>query len=173
MDDGPEIRAAAGAKAGSELLFDAVLQPHRSLPPLGFLVLMVAIAGISFSAGIAFLMQGAWPVFGFFGLDVTLIYLAFKFNYRSGRMIETLQLSSDELRVSRILPSGRVRCWTFEPNWMRVLMDSPPQHHSQLVLTTHGRRLTVGAFLTPGERLEVADALREALADWRRSDAEA
>lgn len=133
---------------------------------------MMAIAGISFSAGIVFLMQGAWPVFGFFGLDVLAIYLAFHFNYRDGRMFETVQLGAKELLVRRVLPSGRVRSWTFQPNWMRVMMDNPPEHHSQLVLTTHGRRLVIGAFLTPEERLQVADALRAALAAWREPESE-
>ena len=30
-----------------------------------------------------FLLLGAWPVFGFFGLDVLLLYLAFRANYRA------------------------------------------------------------------------------------------
>ena len=64
-------------------LFSAIVTPHRSLGSLGFLILMVAVGGISFAAGIAFLMMGAWPVFGFFGLDVFLVYLAFRANYRA------------------------------------------------------------------------------------------
>ena len=39
------------------------------------------------------LLAGAWPVIGFFGLDVALIYLAFKLNYRSGRLYETIELT--------------------------------------------------------------------------------
>ena len=52
---------------------------------------------------------------------------------------------------------------------MRVLMDNPPEHHSQLVLTNREKRLTVGAFLIPEERLEVAEALKAALSVWRES----
>ena len=151
---------------GAPLAFSAVLHPHRSLSPVGFFILMVFIVGVSFSAGLAFLAQGAWPIFGFFGLDVLLIYLAFKLNYRDGRIFETIQLGAKELLVRRVFPSGRIRVWTFEPAWMRVLMDNPPEHHSQLVLTNREKRLTVGAFLSPEERLEVADALKAALALW-------
>ena len=35
------------------------------------------IGAVSFVAGIAFAMIGAWPVLGFFGLDVALIWYAF------------------------------------------------------------------------------------------------
>jgi uncharacterized membrane protein len=42
-------------------------------------------------------------------------------------------------------------------------MDDPPEHHSQLVLSSHGRSLTVGSFLSPSERFDLAEALRRAL----------
>src|SRR3546814_13652527 len=50
-------------------LFDAILTPHRSLSPTGFLVLMSLVALVGFGIGIAFLTIGAWPVFGFCGLE--------------------------------------------------------------------------------------------------------
>jgi len=146
------------------LLFDAVLYPHRSLGPAGFWLLMGFVSAVSFAAGTAFYLAGAWPVVGFLGLDIVLIYLAFRANYRAARVRETLELRSSELRVRRLGGRGEVlREWTFQPYWLRVEIDEPPQHHSQLALCSHGRRLVVGAFLTPGERLEVAQALRRAL----------
>jgi uncharacterized membrane protein len=151
----------------NDLLVDAVLRPHRSLSKLGFLIFMAALATISFAAGILFLLQGAWPVFGFFGIEVGLVYIAFKLNYRSGRLTETVQLDAKELLVRRVDPAGRAASWTFQPNWLRVSIDNPPEHESQLVLTSHGRSLTIGSFLTPEERLEVAQGLRAALARWR------
>lgn len=155
------------------LLFDAVLRPHRSLSKLGFVIFMTVLATFSFAAGIVFLLQGAWPVFGFLGLEVVLVYVAFKMNYRDGRVVETVQLRHEELLVRRIDPKGRVASWTFQPNWLRVQMDNPPEHESQLTLTTHGRSLIIGAFLTPEERLEVAQELRAALVKWRRPEATA
>ena len=149
------------------LRFDAVLQPHRSLGRTGFLILMTALCAISFAAGMAFLLIGAWPVFGFFGLDMIAVYVAFWLSYRSGRLVETLQLGENELVVTRISPSGHSRQWRFAPNWLQVRIASPPHHHSQLTLSSHGRHLAVGSFLTPEERLEVATALRDALAKWR------
>ena len=65
--------------------FRVVLTPHRSLGPKGFLALMLAFGAISFATGIVFYIAGAWPVVGFLGLDVLLVYVAFRLNYRSGR----------------------------------------------------------------------------------------
>lgn len=157
-------------KPDGELLFDAILRPHRSLSAFGFLLLMGVICTVSFVAGMVFLLQGAWPVMGFFGLEVVLIYGAFKLNYRSGRVLESLQLGREELLVRRIDPKGRVSSWTFQPNWLRVKMDDPPEHKSQLVLASHGRNLVIGAFLTPEERLDLAKALRSALSRWREPE---
>lgn len=163
-----EIEAAVEAvDAAPEYLFDAVLQPNTSLSPRGFLLLMVAIGAVSFVAGMAFMLMGAWPVLGFFGLDVALIYLAFKANYRWARMYETVRLTEDKLVVERISPSGKVQRWKFQPYWLKVDFDLPVSHESQLVLSSHGKRLRIGAFLSPDERHEVADALRAALAKLR------
>lgn len=68
------------------LYFDAVLRPHRSLGPTGFFILMSAVCVVSFGYGIVFIMIGAWPIFGFLGLDALLIYFAFRMSYRSGRL---------------------------------------------------------------------------------------
>ncbi len=96
-------------------LFDAVLEPHRSLSRSGFLTLMAAVVVVSFAAGIAFTFMGAWPVFGFFGLDAVLIFIAFKINYRSARIYETIRLTEENLTVVRINASGRVQRWSFQP----------------------------------------------------------
>ena len=66
-------------------IFSAVITPHRSLGRVGFLVLMALFGGVSFVAGMVFLLIGAWPVFGFLGLDVLLVYWAFRLNYRAPR----------------------------------------------------------------------------------------
>jgi uncharacterized membrane protein len=170
MSDSPD-RASSGP--AHPLYFDAVLTPHRSLSPEGFWILMALISGVSFLAGAFFVLHGAWPVTGFFGLDVLLLYVAFKANYRSARLCETVKLTVDALVVERVSLSGRRSRWTFQPYWLRIEIDDPPEHGSQLMLTSHGRSLIIGSFLSPEERLEVAHALRAALHRWRDTGCEA
>ncbi len=88
--------------------FSAVLTPHRSLGPKGFMVLMAAVCLVSFGTGLFFYLLGAWPVIGFMGLDVALIYAAFKLNFRALRLYETVDLTQDALTVTRVAPSGQV-----------------------------------------------------------------
>ena len=147
--------------------FRAVLSPHRSLGPTGFIVLMFAIGAVSFVTGVVFLMMGAWPVFGFFGLDVLLVYLAFRLNYRSGRRYETIELTRDRLTLTRVHPSGRSESIAFNPYWVQVRLWQTASGRSDLRLASHGHEVPVGRFLTEDERADFAEALTAALAAAR------
>ena len=105
--------------------FSAVLTPHRSLGPKGFMVLMAAVCAVSFGTGLLFYMIGAWPVMGFMGLDVALIYIAFKLNFRALRLYETVDLTQKALTVTRVDPSGKAQSWDFNPYWVQALASSP------------------------------------------------
>ncbi len=158
----------AGSLSGADpVLFDAVLTPHRSLPPAGFRLLIAALVLIGLAAGIAFLLLGAWPVLGFFGLDIALLAWCFHVNYRQGRQRERLRLTPDALTLERMSPAGAVEQVRLPPWWLRVEIDQSGERPGPLTLATHGRRETVGAFLAPWERVEVAEALRQALAPLR------
>jgi uncharacterized membrane protein len=145
------------------ILFDAVLHPHRSLSPRGFGILMGCVGALTFGLGLGFWAIGAWPVFGLLGLDLVLLWVAFRISYRSARLYERVRLTPAELTVQRVEPDGKARAWRFQPYWLRVTMDDPPEHDSQVMLSSHGRRLVVGSFLSPEERLDFAKALGAAL----------
>lgn len=151
--------------------FRAVLYPHRSLGPRGFLILMVAIGAVSFITGMVFLIMGAWPVFGFFGVDVALIYIAFRLNYRSGRIYETVELTREALTVTRVHPSGRQESFDFNPYWVRVHLAEGPQGRTDLRLALHGDEFVFGRFLTDDERRNFSHALSGALARTRAAQA--
>jgi len=147
--------------------FRAVLRPYRSLGPAGFVVLMVALAGISFVAGVVFYVAGAWPVTSFFGLDVLLVYLAFKLNYRAARLYETVELTPARLVWTRVHPSGRREQFDCNPYWTRVNLREWPDGRTDLRLSAQGRELVFGRFLTDDERRDLASALKVALLEAR------
>jgi uncharacterized membrane protein len=144
--------------------FSAVLTPHRSLGPRGFLILMSFVTAISFAAGVAFALMGAWPVLGFFGLDVLAVWWAFRANYRAARVCETVDLGDEALVVRRYDKAGGVREWSFQSYWLRVEIEENEDMVGPLHLVSHGRRLAVGDFLSGAERRDFARALRQALA---------
>jgi len=149
--------------------FDAVLMPHRSLGPRGFMIFMGAVCAVSFVAGVFFTTLGAWPVMGFFGLDALLIYGAFKLNYRAGRQHERVMLDGGELVVSETLASGRVRTARLDAYWVRVALVPLSQERIRLVLRTQGVDYPIGRFLNDDEKRSFADALDDALTTFRTS----
>ncbi len=135
------------------------------------MVLMVAVCAISFSTGLFFYLLGAWPVIGFMGLDVALIYLAFKLNFRALRLYETVDLTEDALTVRRVAPSGKEQSWRFNPYWVRLSLQPRAGRSSELSLASHGKRLVFASFLSDAEREDFAAALRSALASARSASA--
>ena len=144
-------------------LFRAILHPHRSLGPKGFLILMIGIGAVSFVTGLVFLLLGAWPVSGFFGLDVLLVYIAFKLNYRAARAYELVELTPHALKLTQISASGKSKSFEFNPYWVRVLFTERPDGGNNLKLVSHGRELEFGRLLNDDERRDFAEALSSAL----------
>ena len=103
--------------------FDLVLRPNMSLSRRGFFWLMVFFTAISVIVGGYFWSLGAWPVFGFFGLDVALLYGAFRLNYRYGKRYETLSMAEEKLVFSQVTALGTARQWEFDPYWVRVTLE--------------------------------------------------
>jgi uncharacterized membrane protein len=150
-------------------LFSAIVTPHRSLSSTGFLIVMAAIGGISFAAGMVFLMLGAWPVFGFFGLDVLLIYWAFRANYRAAAAYEEVTVTPSELRVRKVTQRGQVSEWTLNPLWVRLDRETHEEFGIEhLFLVSRGRRLPVASFLGPQEKESFAAALGSAIGEAKR-----
>jgi len=149
------------------LHYETVLRPHRSLPPHGFLVLMLVVSGVSFLTGVAFVRMGAWPVTAFFVLDALLLYGAFRLSYRSGRMRETIRLAGDDLTVERVSARGEVRSWRFQAFWLRLRLVEEGTGRNRLLLRSHGRELAVGGFLGAEERRALAAEIDDALARYR------
>src|SRR5271156_974548 len=99
-------------------IFSALLTPHRSLNRTGFLLVMAFLSVVSFATGVAFLIMGAWPVFGFLGLDVLAIYIAFRINFRRALASEEITVTPSELRVRRISHRGHRVEWVLNPLWV-------------------------------------------------------
>jgi uncharacterized membrane protein len=142
------------------LLFSAILRPNRSATLHAINVLIVVVAIVFFATGLGFAYLGAWPVTGFIGLDVVLLYVALRINHRAGNTFETVTLSPTELAINRVDHWGRRQSFSFQPYWVQVIVDD---EQKRVELRSHGRSVAIAAFLTPEERVEFAEALRQAL----------
>src|SRR5262252_2931993 len=160
---------SAELPGGEPALFSAVVTPHRSLSRAGFLIVMAMVGGISFVAGTAFLLLGAWPVFGFFGLDVLLVYWAFRANYRAATAFEEVTVTASELRVRKVSHRGKASEWSFNPLWVRLDRESHDEFGiERLFLVSRGRRLPIASLLGPQEKESFAAALGAAIGEAKR-----
>ncbi len=151
------------------VLFSALLTPHRSLNRTGFVLVMTFLSVTSFATGIAFLIMGAWPVFGFLGLDVLAIYIAFKINFGRARAREEITVTPSELRVRRVSHRGHVVEWVLNPLWVRLDEVIHEEFGTERIyLISRGRRVSVGSFLGAEEKASFAKALRAGLIAAKR-----
>ena len=90
-------------------LFDAVLEPHRSLSQSGILTMMAAIIVISFPACIKFAFMRARPMLGFFIHDTALNCGAFKVNYCSAQENDSICLVPDRGKLTVVHVNAKDR----------------------------------------------------------------
>jgi uncharacterized membrane protein len=155
--------------ASEPTIFSAVITPNRSLDRVGFIVLMSLVGFVSFVAGIVFFIAGAWPVVGFFGLDVALLYWAFKLNYAHAAAYEEVTVTAAALKLRKVSHRGEVREWTLNPLWTKLDRETHADFGLlRLFLVSRGKRLAVANFLGPQEREGFAEALAAALSEAKR-----
>ena len=143
--------------------FSKELRPRRSSSPqtAGWLVIVSIVLVVLI--GLIFVYIGAWPVFGFLGLElITLNALVF-YHYQQGFIVEHIVITENNLSVVRTASSGQKHTWTAKRHWLQVNLQAKDSKSSQLELRSHGRAIFIGSFLTPSERLNLATWLRDAL----------
>ena len=138
------------------VLFSTTLQPHRSLSPEGFKWLIRGVIAANLVIGLPMYILGAWPVMGFMGLDVWLLWYLFQRSYFDARRSETLTMTDRELVVERRSPDGEREEHRLDAYWLRI------ESGERLVLVSRGNRVVVGRFLSPDQRAALADALHAA-----------
>lgn len=148
--------------------FSAVLTPYRSLGSNGFVILMTIFGILSFVAGFIFWRFGAWPIVGFFGLDVALMWFAFRLNYRSARIFEEVVVSRHEITIRKVGPGKRYQEFRFNPVWVRLTVDRlEDEGVVKISLSGRGGTIDLGNFLNPDDRTSFAGAIASALATAR------
>ncbi len=150
-------------------IFEALLTPYRSLGRTGFHILMGTLIACWVFAGVLFLSIGAWPIFGFFGLDVLLVFLAFRWNYHAARAREEIRVSRAALDIRKYAASGRMTAHRFNPFWTRFRIARMPEIGiTAMHVESRADTVSVGGFLPPDDRERFADAFGRALAEARR-----
>ncbi len=153
--------------AGSVYL-DAVLHPPRSLSDRGFKRLMLLVGGISFVASVGFMLNGAWPVMGFFGLEVGALWLVFRMCFRAQTARTYVRVTAEAVDVRKVDAKGRERRARLPATFARVELDPDARGARSLRLAVSDRAYPIGEHLTAEERESLALALKDAIGRARR-----
>ncbi len=142
---------------------DITVLPYRSLSKKGFRNLMFIVSFVFFAVGVFFWYIGAWPVFGFLGLDVLLLYYAFKMNYKSGEIFETVKVLSQKLCITRNFPSGKMQTWNLDSYWTKVEILNPARHQHNLIVKSKDKVVLLGSFLNYNDKKKLLSQIESAL----------
>ncbi len=153
--------------------FDRELRPNPVLGPGGVRAIFIIAIGVSLIVSAGFFAAGAWPIFGFFGLDVFGLYLAFRIVKRRAERREWLRLDREALTLHR--QAHAQGDWQevvrLEPTWARVECRPIPTIGgpggevtvAHLLLWSHGHATECGTFLPVPEKQQIAAELTDAL----------
>jgi uncharacterized membrane protein len=154
--------------AAGPVYMNATLTPSRSLSARGLTIVLWGMAGASLVSGLVFASLGAWPILGFFGLDVLLLWFALHVARRDGaRVRERVVVTAERIEVGRRGTKGPERWWSVSPHFARVEVVRPDEWRADVALAAGPDRLALAHCLSPAERLDFADALRGAIAQAR------
>jgi len=147
-------------------VWQATLTPHRSLTKQGFVVVMGLVLAVNLVVAGMFVALGAWPIAGFAGLDVLLVWWAFRANFADARQLERISVTEHELVVDRLRENRPPEQQRFVRRWVRVELEEDRDRDliGRLLLVSGPTRVTVGDFLAPEERKTLASALKSAIA---------
>ena len=150
-------------------VFSAVLHPHRSLSIRGVRLVVLLVAAAGPVASIPFVVMGFWPVAGFYGLDVALLWFAMSASLRDARAYEEVVVSPLELFLRKVPVKGLAREWRFNPLWTRLhKVEHQEFGVERLILVSRGESVPVAHFLGPDEKARFGERLSAALAEARR-----
>jgi uncharacterized membrane protein len=149
--------------APGDLLFEAVIVPHRSLSPRGLAILLGAITTLCGLTGLRFWLIGAWPVIGFSVVEIGLAMWLIQLNARRARASELVLLCENTLRIVRIDARGRRQEHCLSSAWLNVVVEEAPGRVPRLVLAARNVREEIAVALGETEKRDLAAALGTAL----------
>ena len=149
--------------------------PYRSLSPRGFALVMMALGALAFTIGLGFFLMGAWPVIGFLGLEILVVWIAFRMNYRAAQRRQHVTATSRQLTIEDVSPAGHSETTSLPTAWVQVELtpkEAPEMRdrgRQKVIVRSHGRATEIGSFLHPAETPRLAREVNRMVDRARRA----
>ena len=139
--------------------FKRVARRNNSLSSTGRLAAFALIFIVSIGIAAAFATFGAWLILPFAGLEMLVLFVAFRYMERHAADYELIEIDGDTVKVEWA-SGNNLLGGAFNRHWAQVVVNGDG---SRLALRSHGRELEIGRYMTDGQRLELARTLKHRL----------
>jgi|TARA_B110000483_G_scaffold13173_1_gene14992 uncharacterized membrane protein len=146
---------------------DIKIYRNQSLTTRGLYILMFFITIPASYIGISFYVLGAWPVLGFMGFEILLIYIAFKILFYKNKFYEHIILDSEKLNILFKKKNKIIKKIELEPTWVQVKIEKIYENEDTLIVSSHGKKIILANYLIPEERLKLAGKIKSGLREWK------
>jgi uncharacterized membrane protein len=136
--------------------FSFTAKRNCSLSPRGQAIWITLIASGTLLLALAATALGAWPILPFAGVEVLLVWCAFRWVYRRRGDYEVLKVSGGVFCWEK-WQAGRLERLTGSCEWWDIDLTRAPQR--ELVLRYAGKRVAVGRLMTEAQRSNVVKAI--------------
>jgi uncharacterized membrane protein len=142
--------------------YSLVARRNNSLSSTGRLTVFAFIFVVSIGIALAFALLGAWLILPFAGLEMLVLYLAFRYVDLHAGDYERIAIAGDRVELDFFV-AGRHLHHELNRCWAQVVVSGDG---TRLALRSHGRDLEVGRYLNDEQRLRIARELRQQLRGW-------
>lgn len=147
--------------------FDAVLAPSRSLSGKGFASFVLLTLAFILVMSLAFAAFGYYPISASLIVCFIVVLAAFQRNFRSLRQRTFVRVTAERLDVRHIDEKGLETAASLPSAFARVKLEKYTSGPDVIKLAASGQAYIIGRFLTPDERKDFVDCLKQALLDAR------
>jgi uncharacterized membrane protein len=134
-----ELTTAAG--------FSRVDRRNNSLSSTGRLLVFAFIFAISIGIAAGFALLGAWLILPFAGLEMLVLWLAFRYIDRRAGDYERIAIAGDRVEIE-VCDAGRRSRHELNRLWAQLAGEG-----GRLALRSHGREYVIGRYLDDEQRL--------------------
>lgn len=146
------------ARASEDYVF--IARRNNSLSRSGRMVVFGSLLGVSMGIVLTFgFVWGAWPMLPFAGLEMLVLYAAFRHIDEHAGDYERVAIRGARVDVE-VVEGRNVRRFEFSRYWARVVCA---QDGARVALRSHGKEFELGRHLRVEQRALLAKALKAQL----------
>ncbi len=152
---GEQRMAISGAPTAT---YSLIAKRNCSLSTSGRHFVLALVSSVTFGIALVFATLGAWLILPFAGLEVLVLYLAFRYIERHACDYERISIAEDKLLLE-FHEAGDIRRVELNCFWACIQCDA----RQRLTVRSHGREIEFGRHLTGRQRVALARRLKKYL----------